>query len=88
MKTCREIGILPFFQGPEEVERKVYNTHLLIDNLGEIVGKYKKTHLFNVDVPGGAIMKESDYVIPGNEAGKPIETPVGKIGLQVVSFQP
>ena len=31
-------------------------------------------------------MKESDYVSPGMKVIKPIETPVGNIALQIVSF--
>lgn len=73
-------------QGPIEEPKKVYNTHLLIDGSGEIQAIYRKIHLFDVDVKGGAILRESEYVIAGQEMAKPVQTPVGKISLQIVSF--
>ena len=78
--------LILLFQGPVEEPKKVHNTHLLIDSSGEIQAIYRKTHLFDVDIKGGAILNESEYVIAGQEIAKPVQTPVGKIGLQIVSF--
>eukprot|EP00794_Sanderia_malayensis_P015717 gene15717-17302_t len=64
----------------------MHNTHILLNNHGEIVGRYCKAHLFDVAVLGGAILMESEYVIPGKEISEPIATPVGKIGLQVQCY--
>ena len=38
---------------------KVRNTHVLLGRDGSVVGKYSKAHLFDVDIPGGARLKES-----------------------------
>ena len=73
-------------QGPVEDIARVYNTHLVIDDKGEIQRKYRKTHLFDVEISGGAIMKESEYVIPGEEMVNPVKTPAGNVSLQIVSF--
>ena len=69
-----------------EEEAKVYNSHVLIDNHGVIKEVYRKTHLFDVNIKGGAVLKESEYVIPGTCLSPPVASPVGKIGMQVVSF--
>ncbi|KAK6153370.1 hypothetical protein DH2020_013009 [Rehmannia glutinosa] len=58
------------------------NTHVLIDNSGNIRSTYRKMHLFDVDVPGGAVYKESSFT----EAGRDIVTadsPFGRLGLTV-----
>ncbi|XP_065068309.1 deaminated glutathione amidase-like isoform X2 [Rhopilema esculentum] len=70
-------------KGPLEDERKVYNSHVLIDNHGVIKEVYRKTHLFDVNMKGGAVLKESEYVIPGTCLSPPVASPVGKIGMQV-----
>nr|GMC92757.1 nitrilase-like protein 2 [Ipomoea batatas] len=41
------------------------NTHVLIDDAGNIRSTYSKMHLFDVDVPGGAVYKESSFTEPG-----------------------
>ncbi|KAL4556816.1 hypothetical protein LXL04_034979 [Taraxacum kok-saghyz] len=58
------------------------NTHVLIDDAGHIRSTYRKMHLFDVDVPGGAVYKESSFT----EAGKEIvafDSPFGRLGLTV-----
>lgn len=39
-----------------------------------------------MEISGGAIMKESEYVIPGEEMVNPVKTPAGNVSLQIVSF--
>lgn len=36
---------------------KVFNTHVVVDHLGKIVALYRKIHLFDVDIPGGAVLQ-------------------------------
>lgn len=58
---------------------------MLIDSNGEIAGNYVKLHLFDVDLRETKL-HESDYTYPGQVITPPIESPVGKIGLSIVSF--
>ncbi|KAL6980435.1 Deaminated glutathione amidase, chloroplastic/cytosolic [Sarracenia purpurea var. burkii] len=58
------------------------NTHVIIDEAGNIRSTYSKIFLFDVDVPGGTIYKESSFT----EAGKDIvvlDSPIGCMGLSV-----
>ncbi|KAG8177323.1 hypothetical protein JTE90_018349 [Oedothorax gibbosus] len=70
-------------KGPPENENKIYNSHVLVNLNGEIVSVYRKIHLFDVDIPGSVRLKESDYVIPGQEIVPPVDTPIGKVGLGI-----
>ena len=63
---------------------KIYNTCLCINPLGRIVGKHRKVHLFDIDVPGGIRFMESDTLSPGGtmtafDAGEPF----GMIGVGI-----
>ncbi|XP_069693909.1 deaminated glutathione amidase-like isoform X2 [Periplaneta americana] len=63
---------------------KLQNTHIIIDATGNIVAKYEKSHLFDVNLPEQGIrLMESDYVLPGQTIVPPVETPVGKVGLSI-----
>ncbi|KZC07003.1 Nitrilase like protein 1 [Dufourea novaeangliae] len=65
-------------------EQHISNTHIIINSDGEIVGTYRKAHLFDMDNKNtGVRLMESDYVLPGNEIVPPVSTPVGKLGLSI-----
>ncbi|KAF8396660.1 hypothetical protein HHK36_018285 [Tetracentron sinense] len=67
-------------KGPDDAH--LCNTHVLIDDTGNIRSTFRKIHLFNVDVPGGAVYKESSFTT----AGKDIvvaDSPIGRLGLTV-----
>jgi deaminated glutathione amidase len=46
---------------------KYYNTSVLIAPSGDIVATYRKIHLFDVNVPGAIVHRESDIIVPGEE---------------------
>ena len=46
--------------------RKIYNTCIVVNPEGEIVGKHRKVHLFDIDVPGKIKFKESDSLTAGD----------------------
>ncbi|KAJ7976243.1 Nitrilase-like protein [Quillaja saponaria] len=70
------------FQERGSDEEHLCNTHVIIDDAGKIRSTYQKIHLFDVDVPGGRVYKESRFT----EAGKDIvaiDSPFGRLGLTV-----
>jgi predicted amidohydrolase len=44
-----------------------YNTAVVIDATGKIVARYRKVHLFDVDLPDGPSHRESQSTTPGTE---------------------
>ena len=66
-------------------DTKVSNAHLIINDSGSIVGKYEKLHTFDAKL-SDQCMNESSYVERGKKIIPPVHTPVGNIGLNVVSF--
>lgn len=63
------------------------NSHVLINEEGEIEAVYRKMHLFDVNIPEKNIdLRESKYVVSGKEIVPPIHSPIGNIGLMIVSF--
>lgn len=61
---------------------RCHNTSVLIGPTGEILGAYRKIHLFDVDVDASVRFVESDTVAPGSEPVV-VETALGRIGLTV-----
>ena len=69
---------------PSERDKgKVKNTLIWIDIRGNIVQRYQKLHLFDVDVAGGPQIRESDSVEKGREIVLPFETNVGRVGMAI-----
>lgn len=62
--------------------QKIFNTHLVINGEGNIVSTYRKIHLFDVDIKGGPRLMESETTQEGDRLETPINTPIGKLGLQ------
>lgn len=65
-------------------DKRIKNTLVWIDETGELVQRYQKVHMFDMDLrPGGPVMKESDTIEPGNEIMPPFDTAVGKVGSMI-----
>ncbi|XP_078179384.1 nitrilase/cyanide hydratase and apolipoprotein N-acyltransferase family protein [Carex rostrata] len=67
-------------KGPDDAH--ICNTHVLVDNSGKIRSSYQKIHLFDVDVPGNMVYKESSFTTPGTTAVAE-DSPIGRLGLTV-----
>ncbi|KAM9424267.1 deaminated glutathione amidase isoform 2-T2 [Pholidichthys leucotaenia] len=67
-----------------ETDRRIYNSHVIINDTGDIVSVYRKSHLFDIELPEkGISMRESSFTIPGPCLISPIQTPIGKVGLGI-----
>jgi beta-ureidopropionase len=64
-------------------KNRTKNTLIYLDTNGDLLYKYQKIHLFDVDIPNGPILKESNSVQPGNKIIDPFDTPAGKLGLGI-----
>ncbi|PNW72855.1 hypothetical protein CHLRE_14g609030v5 [Chlamydomonas reinhardtii] len=64
--------------GPDP--QHIYNTHVVVDDAGELAAVYRKIHLFDVDVPNGPLLMESRTTAPGSQAVV-VDTPAGRLGL-------
>jgi predicted amidohydrolase len=72
------IGSLPI----RVAERQCANRSFLIDPNGAVVARYDKIHMFDVDLPGGEVYRESRNYRPG-ESAVLADLPWGKLGLTV-----
>lgn len=62
---------------------KYYNTSLVFSPTGSLIATHRKTHLFDIDIPGKITFRESDVLSPGNKVTI-IDLPeYGKIGLAI-----
>src|SRR6202451_1776532 len=68
--------------GAAEGETRLANRSFLIDGRGGIVAKYDKIHLFDIDLPNGESIRESNAYRPG-ERSMIAETPWGRLGMTV-----
>ena len=61
---------------------KAYNTCPVFDPHGTLLATYRKLHLFDVDIPGHVVVRESDTRQPGAEPVT-VRTELGTLGLSV-----
>ena len=70
---------------PERVPgdaQRAYNTAAVVSPDGALVATYRKLHLFDVDIPGGAVLRESDGTAGGDQV---VVVPMGdrRVGLTI-----
>lgn len=63
-------------------DERLYNTSPVFDRMGRLVARYRKIHLFDVDLPGEPPYRESATIAPGRDAAV-VESPFGWIGLSI-----
>ena len=52
---------------PDSGNQRVYNTHVILDDHGEVKAIYHKVHLFDVSIPGKVQLRESATTAPGTK---------------------
>ncbi|MEX0590622.1 MAG: carbon-nitrogen hydrolase family protein [Xanthobacteraceae bacterium] len=78
LKVHLHVGSLAVKVSPE----KAANRTFFIDPNGEIIGRYDKIHMFDVNLPNGESYRESNTYRPG-EAAVVVALPFCKIGLTI-----
>ena len=58
---------------------KIYNTSLLFGPDGSLLSKYRKLHLFDIDLPGSVTFRESAFMAMGDQLAI-TETNIGRLG--------
>jgi predicted amidohydrolase len=82
-KAAKEFGVCVIAGSiPEYSENKLYNTCVAIDNKGNIIGRHRKVHLFDINIPGKIEFKESDTLSPGNDITV-VDAGFCKIGIAI-----
>jgi predicted amidohydrolase len=84
-RLARELGVWLcagslLERAPDEV--RAYNTSCLFDPQGTLRARYRKIHLFDVDLPGRVAVQESATRAPGAEVVT-VPTELGTLGLSV-----
>jgi predicted amidohydrolase len=78
LKIHLHIGSLAIRVSPE----KAANRAFIIDPRGEIVARYDKIHMFDVDLAGGESYRESNNFRPG-ESAVAVDLPFARFGLTI-----
>lgn len=68
--------------GAEPGDTRLANRSFLLDARGEIVARYDKIHMFDIDLANGESYRESNAYRPGH-ATSVADTPWGRLGLSV-----
>jgi len=63
-------------------QEKLYNTSTVWSPEGNLIGEFRKLHLFDIDIPNKITFRESDALSPGNSLTV-VDTPYCKIGLGI-----
>lgn len=67
---------------PEKAGEKLYNTCFIFGKNGDMLGKFSKLHLFDIDIPGKITFKESDTLTKGQQLTV-VDTEVGRIAAGI-----
>eukprot|EP00199_Chlamydomonas_sp_CCMP681_P007077 CAMPEP_0119107570 /NCGR_PEP_ID=MMETSP1180-20130426/11264_1 /TAXON_ID=3052 ORGANISM="Chlamydomonas cf sp, Strain CCMP681" /NCGR_SAMPLE_ID=MMETSP1180 /ASSEMBLY_ACC=CAM_ASM_000741 /LENGTH=298 /DNA_ID=CAMNT_0007093077 /DNA_START=114 /DNA_END=1010 /DNA_ORIENTATION=- len=67
---------------PEASQGKLYNTCCVFDSSGKLLAKHRKTHLFDIDIPGKMTFRESLTLSPG-PGPTVVDTEAGRLGIGI-----
>ncbi|GBG73714.1 hypothetical protein CBR_g17055 [Chara braunii] len=67
---------------PEKGDGKLYNTSCVYGSNGELLGKHRKVHLFDIYIPGKITFIESDVLAAGDRLTT-VDTEFGRIGVGI-----
>lgn len=89
LEQCQELAsklgmqlVLGGFHEVSDDPERSYNTCVHLGNDGAILARYRKIHLFDVELADGTFLKESKRTLAGSQ---PVitDTPFGRLGLTI-----
>lgn len=82
-RVARDMGIYLIGGSiPERSDDQIFNTSPVFDPEGNLIGKHRKIHLFDVNIPDGITFRESDSLAAG-DCPTVIDTELGTLGLAI-----
>lgn len=63
-------------------QTRIVNRSFMLNQSGEIVARYDKLHLFDIELANGESYRESEFISPGDKAVV-VDTDLGRFGLSV-----
>ena len=82
-RLASELGIYLIGGSISELDGdRVYNTAFCFDKKGDVIGRHRKVHLFDIDVEGGIRFMESDTLTAGEDMTV-IDTEFCRIGVAI-----
>ncbi|MFW5891370.1 MAG: carbon-nitrogen hydrolase family protein [bacterium] len=83
-RIAKEYNVYLFAGSIPEIDKddNVFNTAYIFNREGKQIGKYRKVHLFDIDIEGGQTFRESDTITPGDKMTI-VDTEFGKIGIMI-----
>lgn len=84
LETAKKYGVWIHCGSIKEMDNdeKHFNTSVMVDPNGKILGSYRKLHLFDVDLKDGGRVRESDRSSKGYEIVN-IQTEIGNLGFTI-----
>lgn len=67
---------------PERAEGRLYNSCFIFDGTGKQIGRHRKVHLFDIDIPGKITFRESETLSAG-ESVTVVDTDYGRFGVGI-----
>lgn len=82
-QAAKELGLyIVAGSVPLAEDGKIYNAAFVYDDCGKLLCVHRKTHLFDINVPGGQYFMESDTFTAGRDLTT-FDTPWGRFGLMI-----
>lgn len=76
-------GSIPEVEEDSDGRRRFFNTCTVWEpEEGRLLAKFRKLHLFDIDIPGSITFRESDTLSPGDRPAV-FDTPFGRVGLGI-----
>eukprot|EP00204_Picochlorum_oklahomense_P002615 CAMPEP_0118798280 /NCGR_PEP_ID=MMETSP1161-20130426/696_1 /TAXON_ID=249345 /ORGANISM="Picochlorum oklahomensis, Strain CCMP2329" /LENGTH=312 /DNA_ID=CAMNT_0006725657 /DNA_START=142 /DNA_END=1080 /DNA_ORIENTATION=- len=82
-ETAKNLGIVLVGGSiPEKSQEKLYNSCFIFGKTGQMLGRFSKLHLFDIDIPGKITFKESETLTSGT-GPLVVDTEVGRIAVGI-----